>query len=237
MNFNSLSLLLLVSTATAFAPPARPMTTTTRAVTTTSLFDLLSVTLDKPLGLLLEEMEEGAPMGVKVESLGEGGSAFASDYKDQLVGLKLAEVMGENVGSLDFDSVMEKIIEAPSPVTIAFEVDGDVEEEEEGLPVGTAVVITVVQEGKEDMTIDAKVGDNLRATLLENNVEVYRGLKKKMGNCGGGGQCGFCAVRMTNDDEWCERSDYETNKIGKQGPEVRLSCLNNIQGSATVETL
>lgn len=222
---------MVSSSATAFIAPARP----TRA---TSLFDLLSVTLDKPLGLLLEEMEEGAPMGAKVESLGEGGSAAASSYKDQLVGLKLAEVMGENVGSLDFDSVMEKIIDAPSPVTIGFEVeDGAVVEEEEGLPVGTAVTLTVVQEGKDDMTIDAKVGDNLRATLLENNVEVYRGLKKKMGNCGGGGQCGFCSVRMTNDDEWCERSDYETNKIGKQGPEVRLSCLNNIQGSATVETL
>jgi ferredoxin len=207
---------------------------------------LLSVTLEKPLGLMLEEVEEGAAKGVKVQDLSEAGSAYASEYKDQLMGLKISSVQGVNVGAFTFDDVMEKIIEAPSPVTIVFGDDvvttevttEEVVASEPELAVGTAVTIKVLQEGKPDMDIDAKVGDNLRTVLLENKVEVYRGLKKKLGNCGGSGQCYFCAVEMTETEGWGERSDYEDEKIGKKlGPDARLACLNNIQGPATVRTL
>ena len=77
------------------------------------------------------------------------------------------------------------------------------------------------------------MGDNLRQTLLDNNVEVYRGLKKKLGNCGGGGQCTFCAVDFVESEGWEPRSEYEDSKIAKW-PNARLSCLNNIQGPATI---
>lgn len=208
---------------------------------------LLSVTLEKPLGLLLEEVDEGAPNGVKVQNLVETGSAYASEYKDRLVGLKVAKVQGESVGTCTFDDVMEKIIDAPSPVTIDFELQSSSTEKEPSaaaeatkseLPIGSPVTLIIQQEGKADLPIVAKVGDNLRATLLENNVEVYRGLKKKLGNCGGGGQCTFCAVELTEADDWYERSDWEDKKIGKKlGPNARLACLNNIQGPAVVRTL
>jgi ferredoxin len=205
----------------------------------------LSVTLEKPLGLLLEEIDEGAPSGVKVQDLVETGSAYASKYKDRLVGLKVAKVQGESVGTCTFDDVMEKIIDAPSPVTIDFEVESSTEKEiavpaalEPELPIGTLVTLTINQEGKADLAIAAKVGDNLRTTLLENNVELYRGLKKKLGNCGGGGQCTFCAVEITEAAGWGERSDWEDKKIGnKLGPNARLACMNNIQGPAVVRTL
>ena len=72
-----------------------------------------------------------------------------------------------------------------------------------------------------------------RKLLLENNVEVYRGMKKKLGNCGGGGQCGFCAVEFLESEGWQKRSDYETNKI-VNSPDARLACLNNVQGPATL---
>lgn len=194
----------------------------------------LSVTLDKPLGLLLEEVNEGAANGVKVQDLVETGSAYASEYKDRLVGLKVAKVQGESVGRCTFDDVMEKIIDAPSPVTIDFEAIPS----EVVLPIGTRVTLIIQQEGKADLPIDAKVGDNLRKTLLDNNVELYRGLSKKLGNCGGGGQCTFCAVEVTEADGWYERSDWEDKKIGKKlGPNARLACLNNIQGPAVVRTL
>jgi len=198
---------------------------------------LLSVTLEKPLGMLLEEMEEGAPLGVKVEELADSGSAYASPYKDQLVGLKLATVMGEDVTAIGFDDVMEKIIDAPSPVTIEFEVEaaaaaGDVEEKV-SFDVGTPVTIQVIQEGKPDLEINAQVGDNLRKTLLENDVELYRGLKKKLGNCGGVGQCTFCAVDFKDSEGWEERSEYEDGRL-KKAPNARLACLNNIQGPATI---
>jgi ferredoxin len=99
--------------------------------------------------------------------------------------------------------------------------------------IGTTVQIKVIQDGNEDKTIDAKVGENLRQTLLDNKVELYRGLKKKLGNCGGGGQCTFCAVDFVESEGWEERMEYENTKI-KKFPTARLACLNNIQGPATI---
>lgn len=208
---------------------------------------MLTVELEKPLGMILEEVEEGAAKGVKVEELAESGSAFASEYKDSLVGLKVARVMGEDVSSLEFDDVMARIIDAPSSVKIDFvelHVSGAVategqsersseETSEASFVVGTPVTITVIQEGKDTVDIEAKVGDNLRKTLLENEIELYRGLKKKLGNCGGVGQCTYCAVDFKESLGWEERSEYEEGKIGKY-PNARLACMNNIQGPATI---
>jgi len=198
------------------------------------LHSLLSLDLEKPLGIILEEIEEGGSEGVKVEELSDAGSAYASPYRDSLVGLKIARVMDNDVTNMTFDDVMECIINAPSPVSIAFEVDDDSEAEEvASFAIGTAVSIKVIQDGNPEKIIEAKVGDNLRKTLLENNVEVYRGLKKKLGNCGGGGQCGFCAVDFVESEGWQARSEYEDGKIAKF-PTARLACLNNIQGPATI---
>lgn len=195
---------------------------------------ILSVSLEKPLGMILEEVEEGAANGVFVKELADSGSAYASAYKDKLVGLKLSRVMEDDVTSLTFDDVMEKIIDAPSPLTIDFEIEGETPASSEPqFEVGTPVTICVLQEGEPELAIEAKVGDNLRQTLLDNNVEVYRGLKKKLGNCGGGGQCTFCAVDFVESEGWLARSEYEEEKIGKW-PNARLACLNNIQGPATI---
>mmetsp|Transcript_30564 Transcript_30564/g.37312 ORF Transcript_30564/g.37312 Transcript_30564/m.37312 type:complete len:274 (-) Transcript_30564:195-1016(-) len=203
---------------------------TSTTLPATSSNEFLSISLEKPLGMILEEVEESQPCGVKVEELSEAGSAYQSDFRDELVGLKVARVMGEDVTILSFDDVMEKIIEAPSPVDIDFEIP----EKVTTFDVGTDVVITVMQEGQETRGISAKVGNNLRKTLLENNVELYRGLKKKLGNCGGGGQCTFCAVDFVESEGWSERSEYEDGKIGKKSDTARLACLNNIQGPATI---
>lgn len=193
-------LCLLATPSLSFAPSSSTFGLTNR-LSTTFLYssamttELLSVSLEKPLGMILEEVEEGAPLGVKVEELADSGSAYASEYRDQLVGLKLSTVMGEDVTAIGFDDIMDKIIGAPSPISIDFEVEVSVEQagggeqsSEPSFDVGTSVIINVIQEGKPDQAIEAKVGDNLRTTLLENNVELYRGLKKKLGNCGGGGQ-------------------------------------------------
>lgn len=193
---------------------------------------LLSLTLEKPLGLILEEVAEGQPNGVFVLELSEEGSAAATEVKDKLVGMKVATVMGEDVTTLAFDDVMEKLIEAPSPVTLELSSSEAETTEEEDYAIGTPVTITVLEDGKET-AIDAKVGDNLRKVLLENNVEVYKGMKQKLGNCGGGGQCTFCAADFVDTDGWVPRSDYEDQKL-KKAPNARLTCLNNIQGPATI---
>lgn len=215
-----------------------------RSGDTTALFaaeELLSLRLEKPLGMILEEIEEGQPRGVKVEELADSGSARASEYGEALVGLKVARVMGEDVTELSFDDVMAKIVDAPSPVDIDFEVvEGSAEDEDEEasgdepecFELGTPVTITVIQDGVET-PVQAKVGDNLRRTLLENKIELYRGLKKKLGNCGGVGQCTYCAVDFVEGRGWGERSEYEEGKIGKY-PTARLACMNNIMGPATI---
>jgi ferredoxin len=176
--------------------------------------------------MILEEVEEGQPNGVYVLELAEEGSATSCP---EVVGMKLRTVMDENVGNMLFDDVMAKLIEAPSPVSISFLKEGRIND---ALDTGTPVKIKVIDEGKE-VEIDAKVGDNLRQVLLENDLEVYKGLKAKLGNCGGGGQCGHCSVELL-EDEWEARSDYEDKKL-KSSNNARLSCLNNIQGPATIK--
>lgn len=202
----------------------------------------MSITLEKPLGLLLEECEENASNGVQIQALSELGSAFTSPFKNKLVGCKILKVMEDDVSCLPFDDVMEKLINAPSLVVIVVDLPVNVVDSDDSLnnnessllfEIGTAVPVTVIQEGKETITLDAKVGDNLRLTLLQNNVELYRGLKKKIGNCGGAGQCTFCAVDMVDSQGWEPRSDYEDQKISKW-PNARLACLTNIQGPCTI---
>eukprot|EP00957_Ditylum_brightwellii_P004340 329336-Ditylum_brightwellii.AAC.1 len=77
--------------------------------------------------------------------------------------------MGEDVTSMGFDDIMEKIIDAPSPVTIDFELGAEPPQPQ--YDVGTVVTIKVIQEGEPDKEISARVGDNLRKTLLDNKVE------------------------------------------------------------------
>ncbi len=195
---------------------------------------LLSLELEKPLGMILVEVEEGAPKGVYVKELAEGGSASSSQYSNRLVGCKIVTVMGKDMTCLDFDNVMSNIIDAPSPVLMEVEVDDIQPAGPDPFPIGTAVTINVIQSDKPTLAIQAKVGDNLRQVLLDNNVELYRGLKQKLGNCGGGGQCTFCAADFVESKGWEPRSDYEANKL-KKYPDARLCCLNNIQGPATIK--
>ena len=236
-----------VRKSSAKAVPAPTMMSSLGATVSPVEQSLLSVELEKPLGVILEEVEEGQAKGVYVLELAEEGSAASSEFKDQLVGLTLANVMGTDVTNLDFDSVMDELIAAPSPLQLDFIVPTALVEAEEStsssppaaeeidqFPVGTTVAIKVLgDKGNPETIIQAKVGDNLRKTLLENNIEVYQGLKQKLGNCGGGGTCTFCAADFVESEGWYERSEYEDKKLAK-APNARLSCLNDIQGPATI---
>ncbi len=143
----------------------------------------LVVTLAKPLGMILEEVEEGKPKGVTVTGLREEGSAFQSEFKDCLVGLRLSSVMGKNVENMMFDDVMTAIIDAPSPVMLMLQAPSEIAEPPmlDKFPLGSLVAITVLN-GDKSTVINATVGENLRGVLLDNNIEVYKGLKQKLGN-------------------------------------------------------
>lgn len=189
--------------------------------------EVVSLSLKKPLGIFLEEAVDGQPNGVLVKEVGSDGSA--ADYCEQITGAKLAKIGGQDVTGLLFDDVMATLRNAPDTVDLEFLI-----KRRKTYSIGTPVTITVKQPDKGDLVIEAKVGDNLRAVLLENGFEVYQGIKQKLGNCGGGGQCTFCAMDFLESDGWDARSEYEENKL-KKNPMARLACLNNIQGPATLQ--
>ena len=87
-----------------------------------------------------------------------------------------------------------------------------------------SVSISVEKDGKETITIESNIGQNLRQVLLENNVELYRGMKKKFG-----------IVVVVANAHVVPSSEYEDNKLSKYPSYVRLACLNNIQGPATIQ--
>ena len=158
----------------------------------------------------------------------ESGSAYT--FVDTLTGAKVSSVQGEDVTSLTFDEVMERIVGAPDTVEISFSPKKD---DSPAFTVGTPVDITVKEQGKPDLTLSVKVGDNLRKALLEGGFEVYRGMQK-LGNCGGAGQCTYCAMDFLDSDGWLERSEYEDSKLRNQ-PMARLACLNTVQGPAVIQ--
>lgn len=144
-----------------------------------------AVTLSKPLGLILEEVQEGAAAGVFVKEISEAGSAFA--LADTIRGKTVSKVMGVDCTTLDFDAIMDLIVNTESDeVTLSFTSTNDAAETTptHTYKVGDTVTIKVRQTGKEDLMFDAKVGDNLRQALIENKFEVYQGMKQKLGNCG-----------------------------------------------------
>ena len=81
-----------------------------------------TVSLDKPLGLILEERgDDSSNGGVYVKEVTENGSAAAAAASTQIVpGDVLLRVNDQDVSKQDFDTVMDRLIVAPSPVTLVF---------------------------------------------------------------------------------------------------------------------
>ena len=153
---------LLASTAAFIAQQQRPRT----------VLHAVDVSLEKPLGLVLEENVRDAPEGLYVAEIGADGSA--SGCADIKVEDRLDAVNGVDTTSMGFDDVMDLIVDAPSPVRLKFS--------------GPTCQLTVVGP-KGETTFEVKKGANLRKELLARKQEVYD-FKGKMMNCNGGGQCG-----------------------------------------------
>jgi ferredoxin len=253
MNLTQFTLsLILLTTTVAFVPPCRTMIRQTQECLTSTATqqhlssrhssqrymadvsssistteDTVTLQLTKPFGMMLEEIEGTVKGGVQVTDVGETGSAVP--YADQIRNTQIIKINDVDVRQYDFDLMMNYIGNLPMDeiVTIEFQ------KSKEPLRMGTPVTITVMTSNDDTIPINAKVGDNLRQILLSNNVEVYQGMQK-LSNCGGAGQCTLCAFDfIESNDNWEERSDYESSKL-KKFPSARLTCLNNIQGPAMI---
>jgi ferredoxin len=177
----------------------------------------VDVSLEKPLGLVLEENVRDAPEGLYVAEIGADGSASAcADIK---VEDRLDAVNGVDTTSMGFDDVMDLIVDAPSPVRLKFS--------------GPTCKLTV-SGPKGETTFEVKKGANLRKELLARKQDVYD-FKGKMMNCNGGGQCGLCAVRVA-DGAFGPRYEWEERHVAKLGADARLACQTTVKGgdAATV---
>ena len=198
---------LVASTAAFIAQQQRPRT----------VLHAVDVSLEKPLGIVLEENVRDAPEGLYVAEIDADGSASAcADIK---VEDRLDAVNGVDTTSMGFDDVMDLIVDAPSPVQLKFS--------------GPTCQLTVVGP-KGETTFEVKKGANLRKELLARKQEVYN-FQGKMMNCNGGGQCGLCAVRVA-DGAFGPRYEWEERHVAKIGADARLACQTTVKGgdAATV---
>ena len=198
---------LVASTAAFIAQQQRPST----------VLHAVDVSLEKPLGLVLEENVRDAPEGLYVAEIGSDGSASACAEIE--VDDRLDAVNGVDTTSMGFDDVMDLIVDAPSPVQLKFS--------------GPTCQLTVVGR-RGEAAVEVKKGANLRKELLARKQEVYD-FKGKMMNCNGGGQCGLCAVRVS-DGAFGPRYEWEERHVAKLGADARLACQTTVKGgdAATV---
>ena len=110
-----------IHTAHSFTVNVPPIPTHPPKRLGTSIFmtNTLSLTLDKPLGLILEESSTNGD-GVVVTAVNEGGSAYNSESKDALIQSRINLVNGIDCSTLPFDDVMDIIINADTTVDIDF---------------------------------------------------------------------------------------------------------------------
>lgn len=208
MRLSTLPLATLACSCAGFtAPPHRRTPLVQHAV---------DVTLEKPLGLGLEENVVDAAEGLYVAEIGAGSASACPDIKPND---RLDAVNGVDTTAMGFDDVMDLIVDAPSPVRLQFS--------------GPTCAITVVGP-KGETTFDIKKGSNLRKELLARKQDVYD-MKGKMMNCNGGGQCGLCAVQVS-DGAFGPRYEWEEKHVGKLGADARLACQTTVRGgdAATV---
>jgi len=220
--FSSVSALL---SASSF----RQITTTSSELFATK-FDpstFISVSVARPLGISLEEVQENAARGVVVTEVQKEGNAKATGKVNS--GLFLVKANGIDVKYKTFDEIMDIFGATPTgeKVDLVFVDPNNVFK-------GPAEIL-VKQASGPPLTIKALKGQNLRNVLLDAKVAVY-GERAKFTNCGGGMSCGTCVVEVSDNLDWEKRPDIETRRLSKKYAEsARLSCNTIIEGDCTVK--
>lgn len=185
--------------------------------------DIISVSLSKPLGLVLEEVEPNEKRGVFVGECSPDGRAKASGKITR--GQLLLEVNGIDVRNYDFDSVMDILIDAPVDKTIEL-----ILIDAKKVQNGPANLSVKLPDGR-TVTVNSLKGQNMRRVLLDAGIDLYGA--KGFANCGGGGSCGLCAIEVQAAD-WEPRQDFESRRLKKYSSSARLACNTIIEGDAVV---
>lgn len=184
----------------------------------------IQVSLLKPLGLSLEEVVENGRSGVVIDEVGDGNAKLCGKlYK----GLFLISANGRDLKYEDFDTVLDTLKSSPEsePVNLQFVDLRNVYR-------GSAVLTVETPDGK-IIQLKCLKGQPLREVLMGAKVNVY-GDRAKLTNCGGGGQCGTCAVLVEDAEDWVARSDFEGLRLKKYPASARLSCNTAIEGDCTI---
>jgi ferredoxin len=187
--------------------------------------ELVDVSVNKPLGLVFEEIEENASKGVYVVECNDGNAKSTGKV---FPGMMLVQACGQDTHSLNFDAIMDILRESPEnkPLNLRF-IDVN------AVFRGKANLAVTLPDGKE-ASIECLKGQILRDVLMQAELDVYD-IKGKMTNCGGGGVCGTCIVQVNSPgNDWDPRPSFEEKRCKKFGPNARLSCNTLIEGDAKV---
>ena len=199
--------------------------------------NFVKVTIKKPLGINLEEAEEGKNSGVFISDVTPGGNAAQTNAIKK--GMFLLSVGDTDVKSEGLDKIIDIIKAVPDSNSIEL-----VLIEPSSVLNGLAVLTVELpvtydkqtgEEIRKSTTVNTVKGASLRNALLEAKLDVYD-MKGKATNCGGAGQCGTCVVRLTiEDNDWTPMPGFEEKKLKRYDSNCRLSCVVVVEGDATVE--
>ena len=219
--------------ALGFAPSAHTARSP-RGLVAQSAVDVseaVTVTVEKPLGLVLEEIVPDEPQGVYVKMIDPQGAAAASGAIAR--GMRLVSAGGVDCTAASFDQAMDTLIDASSPIKLVFAPPAAAPA---AASAAAPAVPSAAPAATEEFTImasaagggwasvQATAGDNVRVALLNGGAELYGGMWAKAMNCNGGGQCGTCVVEVV-DGEVSERTPVEDKLLKKKpSPNFRLAC-------------
>jgi ferredoxin len=87
------------------------------------------------------------------------------------------------------------------------------------------VAVTFRPKEGEPLTLEVESGEQLRAAMIANKVDLYT-TWGKIWSCGGAGQCGTCIVNVESASDGClsERSATEALKLKGKPASWRLAC-------------
>ena len=87
---------------------------------------------------------------------------------------------------------------------------------------------------KENRTIEAEEGENLREASIRNKFSIYPHITKIL-NCRGRGLCTACTVQVLS-GKLEPRNEIETDKLDKKPEDFRMACQVAITDNLVVRT-